>query len=360
MRNPSATIAITLLTLAGFPSLNAQQITGAIEGAVLDSSGGVIVGARVRAVNAATNLTVTAETSKEGIYQLPNLPSGAYTVTFTMNGFKTEEHSEVLVQANRTTTVQGRLEPGAVATTVEVRATPLLNQVDTTVGYVLDEQAILNTPLGTGSFTQLAILSPGVSADFLTSTGTNAGLGNQAIWVNGLRDTSNSFLLNGVGANNLFNGKSTSTVASARFTANTGAFGNSTTPGNITGTSAYDSIGESLPTPAPEMLLELRVNTAMYDASQGGKAGAQIAAITRSGTNAFHGQAYDYFQNNAFNAAEFFRNANPSISAHDRSSPCITTASAQPWAARSRKTSSFSSLGIRACATTTPRTARKP
>jgi hypothetical protein len=110
-------------------------------------------------------------------------------------------------------------------------------------------------------------------------------------------------------------------VASSRFTANTGAYGNNTTPGNITGTSVYDSIGESLPTPAPEMLQELRVNTAMYDASQGSKAGAQIAAITRSGTNAFHGQAYDYFQNNIFDAAEFFRNANSSISVANKVEP---------------------------------------
>ena len=66
------------------------------------------------------------------------------------------------------------------------------------------------TPLGTGSFTQLAILSPGVHADFLSGTGANAGLGNQAIFANGQRDTSNSFSLNGIDTNNLFNGNSTS------------------------------------------------------------------------------------------------------------------------------------------------------
>jgi hypothetical protein len=153
MKNQSAAFVIATCILTAFVAdsrLRAQQITGAIEGTITDSSGGLIVGAHVRAVNAATNLTVVADTSKEGAYQLPNLPSGVYTVTFTMNGFKTEEHSEVLVQANRTTTVQGRLEPGAVATTVEVRATPLLNQVDTTVGYVLDEQAIFEHAAGNG------------------------------------------------------------------------------------------------------------------------------------------------------------------------------------------------------------------
>jgi hypothetical protein len=99
---------------------------------------------------------------------------------------------------------------------------PLLNEVDTTNGYVLDENVIRNTPLGTGSFTQLAILSPGVNADFLAGTGSNSGLGNQAIWANGQRDSSNSFVVNGISANNLFNGKSGSQVSSSRFTLNTG------------------------------------------------------------------------------------------------------------------------------------------
>jgi len=163
----------------------------------------------------------------------------------------------------------------------------------------------------------LAILAPGVSADFLNTSGTNAGLGNQAIWANGQRDTSNSFSVNGVTTNNLFNGKSTSQVASTRFTLNTGAFG--VTGGDSqTNTSVYNAIGQGMATPAPETLQELRVNTAMYDASQGGKSGAQIAAITRSGSNTFHGEAYDHFQNSALNAASFFRNASTAIPQHDK------------------------------------------
>ena len=80
-------------------------------------------------------------------------------------------------------------------------------------------------PLPTGSFTGLAILSPGVNAELPNGTGVNAGLGNQPIWANGQRDTSNTFLLNGVDASNLFNGKSTSQVASARVVNNTGVAG---------------------------------------------------------------------------------------------------------------------------------------
>src|SRR5215469_9505114 len=297
--------------------LEAQQITGSIAGTVYDSSGALVNGASVKAVAFATNLSVTARSSKENTYQIPDLPIGAYTITITMNGFKTESHTSINVEGNRTTTVDGKLEVGTVATTVEVNATPLLNQVDTTTGYVLDEKQINDTPLGTGSFTQLAILAPGVSADFLNTSGTNAGLGNQAIWANGQRDTSNSFSLNGLTTNNLFNGKSTSQVASSRFTANTGAF--SVAGGDSqTNTSVYNQIGQGMATPPPETLQEVRVNTAMYDSSQGGKSGAQIAVVTKSGTNAFHGEVYDHLQNSALNAAPFFRNASTAISAHDK------------------------------------------
>ncbi len=97
-----------------------------------------------------------------------------------------------------------------------------MNQTDATTGYVVDQATIEATPLGTGSFTQLAILSPGVHADFLGGAGSNAGLGNQAIFANGQRDTSNSFSLNGISTNNLFNGNSTSQVGENRFVLNTG------------------------------------------------------------------------------------------------------------------------------------------
>ena len=92
----------------------------------------------------------------------------------------------------------------------------MLNQTDTTNGYSLSSELIEATPLGTGSFTQLALLSPGVNADFLTGSGTNAGLGNQNIFADGYGDTSNSFVVNGVQTNNLFNGKSSSGVADNR------------------------------------------------------------------------------------------------------------------------------------------------
>jgi hypothetical protein len=193
-----------------------------------------------------------------------------------------------------------------------VEATPLLNETDTTTGYSLTDQQIAELPLGTGSFTQLAILSPGVSADLLNTAGTNAGLGNQAIWANGQRDTSNNVTVNGVDATNIFNGKTTSQVTSSRVAVNIGENGNGNNPSGeiVTSTSVYGAIGEALPSPPPETIEEMHVNTAMYDASQGANSGAQIGLTTKSGTNLFHGGAYEYHQQTGWNANEWFFNFN--------------------------------------------------
>jgi hypothetical protein len=298
-----------LLTI---PALRGQGLLGTILGTVKDAAGATVGGAAVKVLNQSTGLTVTAQTNDSGLYQVPNLPIGSYTVSISKTGFQTEVHTQILVQAERSATVNATLQVGTVSQTVEVTGTPLLNEVDTTNGYVLEESTIRNTPLGTGSFTQLAILSPGVNADFLGGTGSNAGLGNQAIWANGQRDSSNSFTLNGINANNLFNGKSGSQVESSRYTLNTGQ--GSTTAGEVkTSTSVYDAIGQGLPTPPVETLQEVRVNTAMYDATQSANSGAHVALITKSGTNSMHGGAYEYFQNNDLNSAPFFRNASTAI-----------------------------------------------
>lgn len=286
-----------------------QEALGSITGTVTDSSGAVVPGVQVKIHDVATNLEQTTVTKSGGNYSFLDLPLGTYSVSFSKQGFQPINYSQEFVQANRTTTVSPVLKIGSVSAEVTVTESNALNQVDTTNGYVLGDQVIQNTPLGTGSFTQLAILSPGVNADLLGGSGTNAGLGNQAIWANGQRDTSNSFAVNGISSNNLFNGKSTSQVGDNRFVLNTGERFES--DGSIgTATSVYDAIGEAVPSPPVETLDELRVNTSMYDASQGANSGAHIELLTKSGSNAWHGQTYEYFQNSFWNAAPFFRKQN--------------------------------------------------
>src|SRR6202451_2740011 len=226
----------------------------------------------------------------------------------------------ITIQADRTANVNALLPVGQVGTVGEVQAEPLMNAVDTTNGYLMEDQQIQAIPLPTGSFTGLAILSPGVNAELPGGTGVNSGLGNQPIWANGQRDTSNSFLLNGVDASNLFNGKSTSQVASARIVNNTGVSGaGSTTAEEIQSTaSPYLAIGQALPTPAPETIQEFHVNTSMYDAQQGSTSGAHIDMSTASGTNAIHGAAYVHRGTDWLNAAPYFYNQDPNIPANEK------------------------------------------
>jgi Carboxypeptidase regulatory-like domain/TonB dependent receptor len=290
-----------------------QQTLGGLTGVITDNQGGILSGTVVTAVGDQTGLTRTQTSGSNGFYDLANLPIGTYTLTFTKEGFQTQKMASIPVQGDRTGTVNVQLSVGAVNTVVSVEAVPLLNAVDTTNGYVLDKQQIESIPLPTGSFTGLAILSPGVNAELSGGTGANSGLGNAPIWANGQRDTSNSFLLNGVDGSTLFNGKSTSQVGSARVV-------NSTGVGNIGGggviqssASVYLSIGNSIPTPAPETLQEVRVNASMYDAQQGSTSGAHIDLSTASGTNNYHGNAYVHRGTNWINAAPFFFKNDPGI-----------------------------------------------
>ncbi len=286
----------------------AQQTLGGITGTVADSSGSVLPDTTVTIVGDQTKLTRTQKTNGNGAYDFVNLPIGTYTVTVAHEGFQTERLPSILVQANRTATLNVELRVGQVGTTIEVQAAPAMNAVDTTNGYVLEEEQIQAVPLPTGSFTGLAILSPGVNAELPNGSGVNAGLGNQPIWANGQRDTSNTFLLNGVDASNLFNGKSTSQVASARVVNNTGVAGAGSTTAEVIQSSAspYLAIGQALPTPAPETIQEFRVNTSMYDAQQGSTSGAHIDMSTASGTNSVHGSAYIHRGTDALNAAPYF------------------------------------------------------
>ena len=192
--------------------------------------------------------------------------------------------------------------------------------VDTTNGYVMDKLEIQAVPLPTGSFTGLTILSPGVSAELSSGTGANAGLGNAPVWANGQRDTSNTYLMNGVNAFSLFNGKSTSQVASARVVNNTG-IGTTSALSSVpvqSSSSVYLAIGESIPSPAPESIEEVRVNTSMYDAQQGGSSGAHIDMSTASGTNNIHGSAYVHRGTNWLNADPYFYNADPNIPSNEK------------------------------------------
>lgn len=287
------------------PAAQAQQTLGAVSGTIADSTGAAIPDANIALTNEQTAVSRTTTSDGTGAYSVKDLSIGTYTVTVTAQGFDTEKLSGFQIQADRTAALTIRLKPGSVSSTITVAATPQINATDTTNGYVLDATTIERIPLGTGSFTQLATLSPGVHADLLADTGTNTGLGNQNIYANGQRLTSNTFTFNGVMTNNLFNGASSSQVTESRAVLDTGESFQSN--GTIrTNTSIFDAIGQALPSPPQQTIAEERVNTSMFDAAQGATAGAHIDVTTKSGTNSLHGSAYGNFETSALNANPFF------------------------------------------------------
>ncbi len=300
-----AACGFVVAVLLCLSKLEAQQTLGSINGTVLDPSGAAVAGAKVTASNTDTNFSQSATTKANGFFQIFNLPIGTYTVNVSRDGFQSEQLTGIGVQQGSTRTLNATLKVGHVSESVEVSANPLLNATDTTNGYTLDQAQIEATPLATGSFTQLAILAPGVSAEMLNSTGSNAGLGNQPIWANGQRDTSNSMLVNGVDVTNLFNGKTSSQSTSQRINFNIGEV-YQPGGGTLTSSSVYGSNGNGLASPPPEFLQELSVATSMYDAQQGQTAGAHIEISTTSGSNAFHGQAWGVRGTDWLNAAPFF------------------------------------------------------
>ncbi|MGO8759929.1 MAG: carboxypeptidase-like regulatory domain-containing protein [Terracidiphilus sp.] len=308
---------VCLAVLLVAPLVMAQQTLGSLNGTVLDPSGAAIPGATVKVADAAINYTAATTTQKTGFFQIFNLPVGTYEVTVSHEGFETARVTGIFVREAQGTTVNVSLKIGKVAETVEVTANPMIDATDATVGSTMDSEQIAATPLATGSFTQLAVLSQGASAELLSGLNANSGLGNQNIQANGQRATSNTMQVNGVDVTNIFNGMTSSGLTSQRFNFNIGAGSTSSSSSagaapvggaSLEGASPYGSIGNSLPSPPPETITELRVNTSMYDAEQGATAGAQIDVNTQSGTNSFHGHVYGNFANNAWNADPYFFN----------------------------------------------------
>ena len=304
-------VLLLVTSAAGF-----AQTLGGITGVVTDSGGAILPGTTVTAVGEQTGLTRVQTSGNNGTYALPDLPIGTYTLTFSHDGFQQAKYPAIQIQGDRTATLNAALPVGATSETVSVEASPLLNAVDTTNGYVLDKGQIEAIPLPTGSFSGVAILSPGVNAELPGGTGANSGLGNAPIWANGQRDTSNSFVINGVDASNLFNGKSTSQVSSARVINSTGSSGGGGGGVIASVASIYLTIGNAIPTPAPETIQEVRVNASMYDAQQGSTSGAHIDIATSTGTNEYHGSVYGHRGTNWINAAPFFFNQDNDVPAN--------------------------------------------
>jgi len=273
MFNFNRVVSIFALALSLWVPVLGQGGTGQLSGTVADSNGAVVPGAVVKITSRATSQERQTATDESGNFAFTLLPAGAYKLEVSGNGFRSIVMDEVRVNVTQTTTVPVRLDPSTVAGMVTVTAeTPLVQQETSQVGRVIEEQTIRQLPLPTRNFQQLLTLSPGTSAS--VSNNTELGRGDAIITVNGQRTTSNNVRINGIDANSI---------------------GTNSTP--------------NIAVPATDSLQEFIVQTSLYDASQGRNAGGNVEAITKSGGNQFHGNAYYFFRNSALNANDFFLNA---------------------------------------------------
>lgn len=251
-------------------SAASQGATGQLSGTVYDPTGARVAAAEITITNRDTGLERKAFTNEEGDFSVALLPPGKYTVKAAAKGFKTVALEDVTVNITQTTRLSITLEPAAQAEVITIKAEPPLAQSESAqLGRVVDDRSIRQLPLPTRNFQQLLALSPGTYSNLANNT--ELGRGDATISVNGQRTTSNNVRINGVDANSI---------------------GTNSTP--------------NIAVPATDSIQEFIVQTSLYDASQGRNSGGNIEAITKSGSNNFHGNLYEFFRNRALNANDFF------------------------------------------------------
>lgn len=272
-RNPISLFWIgCLFVLCPVFAFSQSQTTGRISGTVKDPHGAAIVGAEVTVTSLATTEARNVTTDTEGYYAVMLLSPGTYSVGVTAHGFKRAKIECIRVVITETSTGDVSLEVGNVSEAVNITSDPLIRTTGPQMGRVVDSRAVAELPLATRNFLQILALSPGTVASLPDNT--ELGRNSQAVSVNGARGTQNNFEINGIDANELVFNRSTWVAV-----------------------------------PAPETIQEFKVQTSLYDVTFGRGAGGSVQAVTRSGTNEFHGALYEYFRHDALNANNPFLKA---------------------------------------------------
>jgi len=253
--------------LASAPLVQSQTVRGTILGTVTDASGAVMAKANVVARQTATGLTRSEQSNESGEYSIPQLPVGIYTLTVEQAGFKKAERTAVELRVDDKLRIDFTLEVGQTSDTVAVEATaPVISTDSSTLGNVVDNKKVTELPLNGRNFLQLNLLVPGVNQGVKGSQNQTQG---GSISVNGAREQSNNFLLDGMDNNDL----------------------------------AINQYAVAIST---EAIQEFKVQASTYSAEFGRSPGAQINVATKAGTNAVHGVLYEYLRNDALDAKNFF------------------------------------------------------
>ncbi len=276
-------VLVTLFFSLMVGSIAQAQVTGAtLSGTVSDSSGGVVVGATISSRNTATGIVREATTDSAGLFTIPNLVPGDYEVKVTAAGFSTAVQSNLSLAVGQQQQLNFSMKVGSTSTTVQVsESAPQIELTSSAVSGQVESETVRELPLNGRDWTSLAQLQPGVKQiqtqmAFSTSARGNRGFGGE-MTISGQRSTFNNYRIDGINVND---------YAMAA-------------PGNV--------IGIVL---GVDAIQEFSVLTSGFPAEYGRATGGVINAISRSGTNQFHGAVYEFLRNNALDARPYFNRVN--------------------------------------------------
>ncbi len=269
--------SIVVLFLA--PPASAQVSGATLSGTVTDSSGAVIPNVQISIKNEATGEVRAVKVDSAGLYSAPNLLPGKYDVTVSAPGFATAIQKDVTLTVGGQQLLNIKMQVGQVSQTIEVTdVAPAVQLTDSTVGGVIGQEAVVQLPLNGRDWTSLATLEPGV--DSVGSIQANTGGPDRArrgygvqMTISGTRPTQNNYRIDGISVNDYTNGG----------------------PGSVEGS-----------TLGVDAVQEFSVLTSNYSAEYGRTSGGVVNALTKSGTNAFHGDVYEFLRNSALDARNYF------------------------------------------------------
>ena len=272
--------AVTLLLVAG--ELYAQSTNASLAGRVIDPSKARIAGARVAAINIATNVRDEATSNASGEYYLPNIAPGTYRLEVQRLGFRKLIRPNVILHVQDALNIDFEMTVGSASESITVEGgAPLLNTSDATVSTLVDNRFVENMPLNGRSFGSLIDLAPG--AILVPTNFYEQG----QFSVNGQRPDANYFMVDGVSAN-----LGTPTVS----------FEQGGT-GQLPATNAFGGMSNLV---SLDALQEFRIQTSTFAPEFGRTPGAQVSVVTRSGTNALHGTLFEYLRNDVFDSNDWF------------------------------------------------------
>jgi hypothetical protein len=261
------------------------SVTASISGTVTDPSGAIVPGCTVTATNVDTGASTTQSTNAQGFYSFPSLALGKYSIKVQQTGFKVYTETGVVLDVNQALVTDVKLQIGQSSEQVEVSGEALhVDTESTQMGEVITSKEMTDVPLVTRSYTDLLALQPGVVPSPSGMTGAYAGpfisagfaappvsgdLNSGALSVNGMRESENGFILNGMLVQEM----------------------------GFSGAGAIPNL---------DSIAEFRIITNNFDAEYGNYSGGQINVVTKSGTNRFHGNVFDFLRNTDFDAANYF------------------------------------------------------